>query len=360
MHDTFGSWLEAQLNNSANPTQRRKKLAQHLNKESGQVLISQWIRTSQMPRERNLRIVMKFFNISSEEESALKELWKKQTSLAITPNPTRPITAPHQFFGRQELLKEFEQDWTKTSPIHVMLAGKKQSGKTSFLYYLRNTQRPNPTTREHQKHPTFPKAYWSYIDFRVQKPLHYLLKGVIKDFNRSLEKADLGLFYDISVQRLDKPAFILLDHVEEGLRHYDADFWGALCALAQSDQPVGFCATTRYNMFDLITLADQYSNAETSSFLSRFEYRYLDALSEPEARDLLSHYANPTLSDDEMHWVLTESYRYPAVLQSMCYTRQRLAAYRKDWQTFWLDQEAPRFEALLNQLTTSQTPGAIL
>jgi hypothetical protein len=186
------------------------------------------------------------------------------------------------------------------------------------------------------------------VDFKDGRPLASRLRQILKALNLNEAKNQLGDFQDEVEDKLHRPAFILLDNVEAGLREYDTHFWGALRAMADDRHKIiGFCATSRYPAKKVIELSLQ---DDTSLFFSRVSDRRLGPLETKDALDLLNHYKGETdWTQEEQNWALERSGLYAAVLKSLCAARQRAAEKGADWRKIWEAEEAAQFSVLLEQ-----------
>jgi len=350
---TFGQWLESKIKESENPIQYREELTEVL--KCSRPAITQYMHYGQKPRPHKLNIILEFFQTSEDEQRQVRQLpFKLETAVPTKgqPNPSRPINQPHEFFGHQPLAAVFEKNWNASNPVHLLLHGKKGCGKTSFLNYLRKTQVSSIILRAKQYRPEFNAADWVYINFQQPLNLDQFFEKLLPDSSSSNRDLEVVEWIDRLYQRKDqKPIFILLDHVESGLNTHDIEFWDVLCALAQSDCPIALCATTRYNQYDLVNLANQKVDSATSSFLDRFQCYTMNPLDYNDAVELMRYYgSNPApMSESEITWAFNQSQGYPILLQSICYTRQMYLSKIKDWQTEWLNQHAPRYPDLLKK-----------
>lgn len=350
---TFGQWLKSKIKESSDPVQYRRKLAKAL--KCSEIAIYQYTLEYNKPKQSRLDLIFEFFKIPKDEQEEIRKLplkLKTEVIVASTkgqPNPSRPINQPHEFFGHRSLAAIFERNWNANNPVHLLLSGKKGCGKTSFLNYLRKTQMGAITLRSKQYKPVFNTSNWVYINFQQPLNLDQFFEKLLPESNdKGLEVIE---WIDKLYQRKDQnPTFILLDHVENGLNTHDIEFWDVLCALAQSDCPIGFCAATRYNQYDLVNLANQKIDSATSSFLDRFQSYTMNPLRYTDALELMHYYGSSPvfMSESEKEWAFEQSQGYPILLQSICYTRQMYSSKTKDWQTEWLNQQAPRYPELLS------------
>ncbi|MCC5669115.1 hypothetical protein LC653_35985 [Nostoc sp. CHAB 5784] len=99
----------------------------------------------------------------------------------------------------------------------------------------------------------------------------------------------------------------------------DDGFWECLRSLAtnQTGGNLAFVLATPESPIDMA-----HNTGHSSPFFNIFGYTaYLEALTETEARELIA--SSPILfTDEDVEWILTESRRWPLLLQILC--RERL------------------------------------
>jgi hypothetical protein len=145
---------------------------------------------------------------------------------------------------------------------------------------------------------------------------------------------------DVLPNHLQQPTIVMFDEIGVVLQRCPElgdRFWECLRSLA--------CNNAKGNLAYILTaptlpsdLARQYGR--TSPFFNIFGYTaYLEALSEPEARALIS--SSPLeFAPEDAEWILEKSMRLPLFLQILC--RERLANLESgedyDWKATGLQQ----------------------
>ncbi len=272
----------------------------------------------------------------------------EETSAFITGTP---IINPRDFFGRQKELKRLF-DLLKRRPLqNAAIIGKKRSGKTSLLQYLKNiTTTPTEQLRPGQKSDwlPYPENYrWIFVDF--QDPRRQNREGLLRYILESLKMSvpnpcDLDRFMDVISSNLHQPTIILLDEIGVGLQRcpeLDDGFWESLRSLAtnQTNGNLGFVLATPESPSKLA-----HSTGHTSPFFNIFGYTTtLGAMTETEARELIASSPIP-FPDGDVEWILTQSERWPLLLQILC--RERLFSLEEgesghDWREEGLLQIEP-------------------
>ena len=153
-----------------------------------------------------------------------------------------PITQPRYFFGREKELKRLF-NLLKRHPLqNSAIIGKKRSGKTSLLHYLKNiTTTPAEQLRPEQKSDWLPHPEnycWIFVD--LQDARMQSREGLLKYILESLKMqvpipCDLDRFMDVVSDNLHFPTVILLDEISVGLERcpeLDDGFWECLRSLA--------------------------------------------------------------------------------------------------------------------------------
>ncbi|WP_016951394.1 AAA family ATPase [Anabaena sp. PCC 7108] len=239
-----------------------------------------------------------------------------------------PITDPRQFFGREKELKRLF-NLLKRHPLqNAAIIGKKRSGKTSLLHYLKNiTTTPPQQLRPHQKSDWLPQPeqyQWVFVDLqdaRMQSRegfLRYILEYLKIQVPTP---CDLDHFMDVVSDNLSSPTVILLDEIGVGLQRcpeLDDTFWESLRSLA-TNQTRGNLAFILATPESPIELAQ--NTGHSSPFFNIFGYTaYLEALTEAEARELIASSPIP-FSEADVEWILRTSKCWPLLLQIICSER---------------------------------------
>ncbi|NJR22001.1 MAG: ATP-binding protein [Richelia sp. CSU_2_1] len=272
----------------------------------------------------------------------------EETSAFIT-GP--PITNPRYFFGRNREIKRLF-DLLKRRPLqNAAIIGKRRSGKTSLLHYLKNiTNTPKEQLRADQKSDWLsdPENYrWIFVDFQDSRRQNRegLLRYILECLKMSVPSpCDLDRFMDVVSSNLDRPTVILLDEIGVGLQRCDElddGFWESLRSLAtnQTNGNLGFVLATPESPLKLAT-----STGHSSPFFNIFGYTaYLGALTEAEARELIASSPVP-FHEGDVEWILHQSQRWPLLLQILC--RERLFSLEEgetgdDWREAGLEQLKP-------------------
>jgi hypothetical protein len=272
----------------------------------------------------------------------------EETSPFLTGNP---ITHPRCFFGREKELKRLF-NLIKRQPLqNAAIIGKKRSGKTSLLQYLKNiTTTPIEKLRPSQKSDWLPNPEnyrWIFVDFQDSRLQNR--EGLLRYILESLKMAvpnpcDLDRFMDAVSRNLHQPTVILLDEIGVGLQRcpeLDDGFWESLRSLAtnQTNGNLGFILAAPESPIELAT-----STGHSSPFFNIFGYTTtLGAMTESEARELI--YSSPIpFADEDVEWILNQSKCWPLLLQILC--RERLFSLEEeetgdDWRQEGLQQIEP-------------------
>jgi transcriptional regulator with XRE-family HTH domain len=286
-------------------------------------------------------------NIAHQDETIPKPLFE-ETSAFIT---ATPITHPRYFFGRQKELKRLF-DLLKSRPLqNAAIIGKRRSGKTSLLHYLKNiTTTPTEQLRPGQKSDWLPHPEnyrWIFVDFQDSRrqSREGLLRYILESLKMSVPNpCDLDRFMDVVSSNLRQPTVILLDEIGAGLQRcpeLDDGFWESLRSLGtnQTNGNLGFVLATPESPIELAR-----STGHSSPFFNIFGYTTtLGALTEGEARELIASSAMPFPAED-VEWILTQSKCWPLLLQILC--RERLFSLEEgetedDWREVGLEQLKP-------------------
>lgn len=268
-----------------------------------------------------------------------------------------PITQPRYFFGREKELKRLF-NLLKCHPLqNAAIIGKKRSGKTSLLHYLKNiTTTPAEQLRLGQKSDWLPHPEnyrWIFVD--LQDARMQSREGLLKYILESLKMqvptpCDLDHFMDIVSDNLHFPTVILLDEIGVGLQRcpeLDDAFWESLRSLATNHTGgnLAFVLATPESPIEMA-----HNTGHSSPFFNIFGYiAYLGALTETEARELIA--SSPiAFTDEDIEWILTQSCCWPLLLQILC--RERLFNLEEgenddNWREEGLRQMKP-FTHLLN------------
>ncbi|MFB2969716.1 ATP-binding protein [Aerosakkonema sp. BLCC-F183] len=296
------------------------------------------------------------------QEIADKDEFNNQSTTRITtaqPSPfiTGPcITQPRYFFGRQRELKRIF-DLLKRHPLqNAAIIGKRRSGKTSLLHYLKNiTTTPAAQLRPNQKSDWLPHPEnyrWIFVD--LQDPRSQSREGLLGYILQCLEMpipnpCDLDKFMDAVSGKLQKPTVILLDEIGVGLQRcpeLDDGFWESLRSLATNytQGNLAFILATPQSPIELAR-----HTGHSSPFFNIFGYSAtLGALTEAEARELIASSPIP-FPEDDIKWILAESGCWPMLLQILC--RERLFTLEDgesgdNWREEGLQQMQPFVDLL--------------
>ncbi len=240
-----------------------------------------------------------------------------------------PITQPRYFFGREKELKRLFSLLKRHPLQNAAIIGKKRSGKTSLLHYLKNiTTTPAEKLRPQQKSDWLPHPEnyrWIFVD--LQDARMQSREGLLKYILESLKMqvptpCDLDRFMDVVSDNLHFPTVILLDEIGVGLQRcpeLDDSFWESLRSLATNHTGgnLAFVLTTHESAIEMA-----HNTGHSSPFFNIFGYTvYLGALTEKEARELIVSSPIP-FTDKDVEWILTQSCCWPLLLQILC--RERL------------------------------------
>lgn len=261
-----------------------------------------------------------FAPANSPEDSDDQEL-----SPFITGNP---ITHPRQFFGRNyELQRIF--GLLKRHPLqNAAIIGKKRTGKTSLLHYLKNiTTTPPAQLRPGQKSDWLPhpeRYRWIFADF--QDTRRHSREGLLRYILECLgvpvpNPCDLDRFMDAVGDKLHSPTVILLDEIGVALQRcpeLDDGFWECLRSWA-TNYAGGNLAFVLAAPESPVKLA--HNTGHSSPFFNIFGYSAtLGPLTEAEARELIA--GSPiAFPDEDVEWILTQSRQWPLLVQILCQER---------------------------------------
>jgi hypothetical protein len=217
----------------------------------------------------------------------------------------------------------------KTHPLqNAAIIGKRRSGKTSLLNYLRRiTTTPVEELRPGQKCDWLPnpEAYrWIFVDFQDVRMAQRerLLRFLLESMELPVPvPCDLESFMDQVSGNVQQPTVILMDEVGVGLRRcpeLDDEFWECLRALAtnQTGGNLAFVLATPESPIDLAR-----NNGHSSPFFNIFGYTTtLGALKETESLELISS-SLLSFAAVDIDWILNHSNCWPVLLQVLCQER---------------------------------------
>jgi DNA-binding SARP family transcriptional activator len=287
------------------------------------------IRTGQVSREaRGLRIGLnRGVPLSADSGQSLGQIDHELPRFVAGP----PLTHPSHFFGRERELRRLFNMLRRLPLQNAAIIGPRRSGKTSLLHYVKDiTSTPPDQLRPGQRTDWLlqPASYrWIFVDFQdprlgtAETLLRYLL--VHMDLPAP-EPCALEGFLDVVTEGLKAPTVVLFDEIGVALQRYtelDDAFWESLRSLATNQLAgnLGFILAASQSPGELAA----YSGLG-SPFFNIFGYTAtLGPLSDAEARDLIASSPRPFAKTD-VTWILTESRRWPILLQILC--RERLLA----------------------------------
>lgn len=298
-----------------------------------------------------------------QEIAAVEELGNSQPPSGTTVEDASPfitgppITHPRYFFGRRRELKRLF-NLLKRHPLqNAAIIGKRRSGKTSLLHYLKNiTTTPPEELRPNQKSDWLPhpeRYRWIFVDFQdarmasQERLLSFLLECLSI---RVPTPCDLDYFMDAVSDNLHSPTVILLDEIGVGLQRcpeLDDGFWESLRSLAtnQTGGNLGFVLATPESPIDLA-----YHTGHSSPFFNIIgRTATLGVLTEAEARELIGSSPIP-FPEEDVEWILEQSGCWPLLLQILC--RECLFYLEdgesgEDWRKEGLAQIKPFADLLL-------------
>ncbi|BAP58143.1 hypothetical protein THII_3846 [Thioploca ingrica] len=236
-----------------------------------------------------------------------------------------PITEPHQFFGREYILKRIFDVWKYTPLQHIAIVGLKRSGKTSLLHYLRRIiDTPAEQLRPKQRNNWLSPGYqWIFVDFQDPRMGYQesLLRHILIELDMPVpEPCDLVSFMEIIDNYLEIPTLILLDEISAGLASPDLDeqFWWGMRSLGShhAGGKIGFLLTAHQAPEEMIL-----DDNKPSPFFNIFGHvLYLGPLTEPETLSLIASSPIPFAPAD-IDWIMHQSGQWPALLQILCHAR---------------------------------------
>ncbi len=236
-----------------------------------------------------------------------------------------PITEPHQFFGREYILKRIFDVWKYMPLQHIAIVGLKRSGKTSLLHYLRRIiDTPLEQLRPKQRNNWLSPGYqWVFVDFQDPRMGYQesLLRYILIELDMPVpEPCDLVSFMELVDNYLEIPTLILLDEIGAGLASPDLDeqFWWGMRSLGSNHAggKIGFLLTAHQAPEEIIL-----DDNKPSPFFNIFGHvLYLGPLTEPEALTLINSSPLPFAKSD-IEWIMNQSGLWPALLQILCHAR---------------------------------------
>lgn len=310
-------------------------------KEIARITVWRWRTGSALPNKQQKSIdnCIRVLELSRAEAD---ECWRALGIYEIEPLPVpsgqvlpplvpvvgKPIAHPAQFFGREDLLRRIYTAWHRIDLQNISVLGKKASGKTSLLRYLKRIVDIHSTELRDDQ-PLGWAAGW----------LPYIFKFVLVEFkSRTDWQPELVMhtildqlhLYDYVPQMLNSttfieilltqkaPVVILMDDVHEALKEQrlTKDFWRTMRSLAQGGlkENLAFLTTSRQDPQEVIQTLRPDLSQDDSPFSNTFNTMELGPFTESEALDLFNH-VNHTFSDEEKTTLLTESACWPDALQ---------------------------------------------
>jgi hypothetical protein len=296
---------------------------------------------------RALRLKLEEGDCDFAPKNQLQNPEDSETSSFVTGTP---ITHPHHFFGRQKELKRLFNLLKRRPLQNAAIIGKRRSGKTSLLQYLKNiTTTPTEQLRPGQKSDWLPHPenyHWIFVDFQDarRQSREGLLRYILESLKMSVPSpCDLERFMDVVSSNLHQPTVILFDEIGVGLQRcpeLDDGFWESLRSLPrETNGNLGFVLATPESPLELAR-----NTGHSSPFFGIFAYTTtLGALTEAEARELIASSPMPFPAED-VEWILTQSKCWPLLLQILC--RERLFSLEEgetedDWREVGLEQLKP-------------------
>ena len=259
------------------------------------------------------------------------------------------ITEPRQFFGREYELNCVFNLWKRFPLQNAAIIGVRRSGKTSFLKYLQTITRTDPSQlRPGQRHNWLPQPnHYRWIFFDFQNPRWHSKERIFRHILNSLnipipDPCTAVSFMEAISEPILNPTIILMDEVGAALQSpkLEREFWQTMRAVSLDTEGwLGFVLTS-HELPSL--LADEWG--KSSPFFNIFGHTlHLKEFNEIEARELIASSLKP-FTEDDIEWILTESGRWPFLLQILCHAR--LMALEEgqlgsDWKEKGLHQIKP-------------------
>ena len=265
-----------------------------------------------------------------------------------------PITQPRQFFGRERELQRIFGWWQLFPLQNVAIVGRKRSGKTSLLHYLRRiTQTPSNELRPDQRNDWLPQPErfrWILVDFqdprmtRLERLLGFLLSSLGIE---APAPCTLDSFMDSVNGRIHRPTIILMDELVAALEapELDISFWWALRALVSHGSHGNLAFVLSAHDLPMVMAETQ---GKPSPFFNLFSTLELGPLTETAARALIASSPQPFPAEDA-DWIVEQSRCWPALVQILSQARLDALQGRLDnagWQEEGLRQ-IDRFAYLL-------------
>ncbi|MDM8564924.1 AAA family ATPase [Candidatus Halobeggiatoa sp. HSG11] len=233
----------------------------------------------------------------------------------------------HPFFGHEDLLARVFNTWKSLPLEHIAIIGPKQSGKTSLLNYIHQTQF-NTLSNTQQTD----QYQWIFIDFKnvqMHNPESFM-RYLLKNLNPSCDTSgDLTELAETLNDSLNKPTILLMDNIEYGLKlpKLDELFWGYLRSLGEHIGQLGYCVSSRLSLLELEELSEKIGKPSplVNIFANELE---LQPFTKTEAQKFLKLAHVPS---KDSKWILDQcQYRWPILLQIFC--KARLEESKNNWQ----------------------------
>ena len=259
----------------------------------------------------------------------------------------RHIQDAKYFFGREYEIRRIFDWWHRVPMTNIAIVGPKRSGKTSLTHFVQRIHATPPQQlREAQRREWLPGgSHYRFVrvdfqDTRLRK-LEALMRYLVAELALPEPTVwDLDHFLDIvsEPQHWAQPTIVIMDDIDRGLSSPELgkELWDSLRAILDSSASgtLAFLVTAHT---DPALLAEHES--KTSSFFAVFRTLPLGSLTDAEAHELLAM-SVPSLSQEELDWVLEHSRRWPMLIQLICDER-KFALDVGDTSDHW-QQEALR------------------
>jgi len=278
--------------------------------------------------------------------SSVSDFFVKWQSSPFVVGP--PITEPHQFFGREYIVKRIFDVWKYTPLQHICIVGLKRSGKTSLLHYLRHIiDTPREKLRPGQRNDWLPPGYqWVFVDFQDPRMCYQesLLRHILIELDMPVpETCDLVNFMEILDQYLEIPTVILLDEINAGLASPDLDdqFWWGMRSLGSNHAGgrIGFLLSSYKPPEEMLV-----NDNKPSPFFNIFGHVLnLGPLTNEEALEFINS-SPQAFEKKDIQLIMAHTGRWPALLQIFCHLRlTALKEGRRDdiWQSEALQRIKP-------------------
>ncbi len=249
-----------------------------------------------------------------------------------------PIHIPHLFFGRTREIQRIFSYWRATPFEHVAIIGKRRSGKSSLLHYLRTiTTTSVSNLRANQKHDYLPRPQrirWIFLDLQAagMEQEEAVLRALLSGFGLSeLTPCTREQVFDAIAHSNDpRQTILLLDELEAGVANLPRNFWWALRSLVTNspNRNLALGVASCINPSEL-----GHDSSGVSPFSNIFNIESIGVFTESEAKELIE--ASPiAFSETDKLWILEQSRRWPLLLQILCQERL-LALENEDKTTQW-------------------------